>query len=31
MAPRGGERTLLELGYELEQARPFARLGSSAA
>jgi amidase len=28
MGPRGGERTLLELAYELEQARPFTRLGT---
>ncbi|MAS54780.1 MAG: amidase [Pimelobacter sp.] len=30
-AGAGREATLLELAYELEQARPFARLGSSAA
>jgi Asp-tRNA(Asn)/Glu-tRNA(Gln) amidotransferase A subunit family amidase len=31
MGPRGGERTLLELAYELEQARPFSRLGLESA
>jgi hypothetical protein len=28
MAAHGAERTLLELAYELEGARPFRRLGT---
>jgi amidase len=31
MGPRGGERTLLELAYELEEVRPFSRLGLEPA